>query len=102
MGSIKTQFQFECHIKIHQDYDWEEYMLYTVIQLSEIIEMKHLPETIITWIYSSVNLYITLDFIENNIDKSWSWTCLSCNSNITIDFIKRYIKNWNWQQAKRY
>ena len=36
-------------------------------------------------------------FIEDNLDKSWDWRCLSANPNITFDIVLAHPdKPWNW------
>jgi hypothetical protein len=51
----------------------------------------------LNWIRLSYNPNITLEFIEYHIDKEWYWNVLSDNPHININFVKKYInKSWNW------
>lgn len=51
------------------------------------------------WDYANIGKRpdLTLDFIENNIDKKWDWKILSSNNIITVNFIKKYSnKPWDF------
>jgi hypothetical protein len=49
------------------------------------------------WQLVSSNPGITMQDIENNIEKPWDWLCVSRNPNLTMEFVLKYIdKPWNW------
>lgn len=49
------------------------------------------------WIVLSTKKWITMAFIERYINKPWDWAKLSKNKNITLDFILLHSdKPWNW------
>ena len=43
------------------------------------------------WSVISMHVNITMDDIEQNLDKPWDWSDISDNPNITIEFIEKYI-----------
>lgn len=55
------------------------------------------PKTIISmWSDLSGNPNLTMEIIDNNLDKPWNWFEISRNSNVTMDTINKYPdKPWN-------
>ncbi len=40
---------------------------------------------------------MTMDIVNDNLDKSWSWIGINKNKNITLDIVeKNPDKPWNW------
>jgi len=70
------------------------------INLSKIIDINYVENNINkpwSWVYLSSNPNITWEFVEANPDKLWSWYRLTCNLNITWDIIKaNQDKPWDW------
>jgi len=49
------------------------------------------------WDSISRNPNITMEIIENNLDKSWNWKYISMNPNITMEIIENNPdKPWKW------
>jgi hypothetical protein len=42
-------------------------------------------------------MIITMEFVEDNLNKPWDWEWLSSNPNMTIDIIESNLnKPWEW------
>jgi len=71
---------------------WEKNIIFKL----ETIK-KHINKPWWDFDFININPYITLEFIETNINKSWKWDILSRNKNITLEFIEKYIdKPWDF------
>ena len=68
--------------------------------MNKTFEISDKKEKIGSWSAHevSINPNITMEIIENNLDKNWNWRYVSGNPNLTIDFVKAHLdKPWSWK-----
>jgi len=62
--------------------------------------MEH--ESKLDWYGISSNPNLTIEFINENLDKPWDWFYISANPNITMKYIKENPdKPWDWDGISR-
>jgi len=83
------------HIKDNPSLPWKWNSLLQCDNLPlEIIINIEKTGLITDWDLLSDNVNLTMDFIEQHLDKEWNWNSLSCHNNITFEFILKHYKNW--------
>ena len=82
------------------DKKWDWYYIFShntnLVLTNEIINNDKLKDIINkNWIFISYNKSLSLEIINNNLDKNLSWFGISQNPNINIDFIKKHYSNFS-------
>jgi hypothetical protein len=55
------------------------------------------------WEYLSSNANTTMELVENNLDKPWSFYAMSSNPNLTMKFVSKHMnKCWNWKELGKH
>jgi hypothetical protein len=95
---LKFKFGLGGYISsIHSIEDLISFMessFYIILKLGKVeeIDLDSIPvDDSEKWLYISVKMNISLEFITNNINKPWNWDRMGyINKNLTLDFVKLY------------
>jgi hypothetical protein len=90
MDIIKKYYDNDCY--------WDSDIYFNFCDIDFLEEhYDDYPENIF-WNRISRNIFLTPEFIEKYIDKSWDWTYISRESYISIEFITKHInKPWDFK-----
>jgi hypothetical protein len=82
---------------INNGWSWERININGIIKLSDLELYPQLTKTPNFYQHFSNNPNLTVEYIEENINKNWDWNSISNNRNFTLyDIIYGIVSNFKW------